>query len=106
VINTPKHMSTSWAAEESQRLLRNEPVGRRLHSVSVGLKATCLARQLGRDGDVLIAAAYLHDIGYSYELRRTDFHPLDGASTYATEATSAWRVSSLITLRPYTPLIS
>jgi putative nucleotidyltransferase with HDIG domain len=79
VINTPRHMSTRWAAKESQRLLRNEPVGRRLHSVSVGLKATCLARQLGRDGDVLIAAAYLHDIGYSYELRRTGFHPLDGA---------------------------
>lgn len=70
---------TDWAAGESQRLLKDEPVGRRLHTRAVGLKAACLARQLGRDGEVLIAAAYLHDIGYSSVLRRTGFHPLDGA---------------------------
>ena len=70
---------TNWAARESQRLLRDEPVGRWLHSRAVGLKARCLAHQLPRDGDVLIAAAYLHDIGYSCELRRTGFHPIDGA---------------------------
>jgi HD superfamily phosphodiesterase len=28
---------------------------------------------------VLIAAAYLHDIGYAPTLARTGFHPLDGA---------------------------
>jgi HD superfamily phosphodiesterase len=31
------------------------------------------------EGDVLLAAAYLHDIGYAPELARTGFHPLDGA---------------------------
>ena len=70
---------TDWAAEQSQRLLRNEPAGRRLHSRAVGLKAARLACHLETDGDVLVAAAYLHDIGYSRELRRTEFHPLDGA---------------------------
>ena len=31
------------------------------------------------DREVLIAAAYLHDIGYAPELVVTGFHPLDGA---------------------------
>jgi len=31
------------------------------------------------DREVLIAAAYLHDIGYARELVTTGFHPLDGA---------------------------
>ncbi|EGE45238.1 HD domain-containing protein [Streptomyces sp. SID4928] len=29
--------------------------------------------------DLLVAAAWLHDIGYAPELRETGFHPLDGA---------------------------
>src|SRR5262249_49857279 len=31
------------------------------------------------DRDLLVAAAWLHDIGYSEAVRRTGFHPLDGA---------------------------
>lgn len=31
------------------------------------------------DRDLLVAAAWLHDIGYAAELRETGFHPLDGA---------------------------
>jgi len=31
------------------------------------------------DGTYLIAAAYLHDIGYAPSLKKTGFHPLDGA---------------------------
>ncbi len=34
---------------------------------------------LGEDGDLLVAAAALHDIGYAPDLARTGFHPLDGA---------------------------
>ncbi|MEK6440910.1 HD domain-containing protein [Pseudonocardia sp. T1-2H] len=33
----------------------------------------------GGDGDRLVAAAWLHDIGYSPEIGHTRFHPLDGA---------------------------
>ncbi len=68
-----------WAAGEADRLLRHEPVSRRLHTRAVGLKAARLANRSRRGGDVLVAAAFLHDIGYSRELRRTGFHPLDGA---------------------------
>ncbi|GCE26416.1 metal-dependent phosphohydrolase, HD subdomain protein [Dictyobacter alpinus] len=31
------------------------------------------------DKKLLIAAAYLHDIGYAPQLQKTSFHPLDGA---------------------------
>jgi hypothetical protein len=31
------------------------------------------------EGEMLLAAAYLHDIGYAPTLARTGFHPLDGA---------------------------
>lgn len=31
------------------------------------------------DADVLVAAAYLHDLGYAPALALTGFHPLDGA---------------------------
>jgi len=42
------------------------------------------ARNLARwlvpeDREVLVAAAYLHDIGYAPEVAVTGFHPLDGA---------------------------
>ena len=36
-------------------------------------------RPFGPDGETLIAAAFLHDIGYAPELAMTGFHPLDGA---------------------------
>jgi hypothetical protein len=32
-----------------------------------------------REAELLLAAAYLHDVGYSPELAHSDFHPLDGA---------------------------
>jgi hypothetical protein len=42
------------------------------------------ARRVGldladEDRDVLVAAAYLHDIGYAASLNRLGFHPVDGA---------------------------
>lgn len=80
MIDTANQLKLAeWAAGDSQRLLRTEPVGRQLHTRTIGRKAASLARQLGRDGGVLTAAAYMHDIGYSCQLRRTGFHPLDGA---------------------------
>ena len=43
------------------------------------MQARSLAPILGDDADLLEAAAWLHDIGYSPELADTGFHPLDGA---------------------------
>jgi|tagenome__1003787_1003787.scaffolds.fasta_scaffold20938705_3 hypothetical protein len=56
------------------------PLGDRwLHTVGVGQCAAELADVLYLDADVLVAAAWLHDIGYARVALVTGFHPLDGA---------------------------
>jgi len=63
-------------------LARSEP-RRWDHVRGVGAKAEHLSRALfredSRDRDVLVAAGYVHDIGYAPGLRRTGLHQLDGA---------------------------
>lgn len=50
------------------------------HTVGVASRAASArsAVPVGQDA-VLVAAAWLHDVGYAPALRRTGFHPLDGA---------------------------
>jgi hypothetical protein len=49
------------------------------HSAGVAHRAERLAGTVpGGDAETLVAAAWLHDIGYCETLRRTGFHPLDG----------------------------
>lgn len=50
-----------------------------VHVAAVAKLADVVASRLDLDADVLVAAAWLHDIGYSQELADTGFHPLDGA---------------------------
>jgi putative nucleotidyltransferase with HDIG domain len=45
----------------------------------VARAAESVAHVVGDDGEVLICAAWLHDIGYAPDLARTGFHSLDGA---------------------------
>jgi hypothetical protein len=62
------------------RSLLAEPLPRRwAHTQGVASRAETLAPILGDDADLLHAAAWLHDIGYSPALATTGFHPLDGA---------------------------
>jgi HD superfamily phosphodiesterase len=69
---------SQWAAEESERLLA--PLGRRwTHSQAVAKRAGAVADVVAEDRDVLVAAAYLHDVGYAAPLVLVGFHPLDGA---------------------------
>jgi putative nucleotidyltransferase with HDIG domain len=59
-----------------------EPLGRRwVHVRAVAARAEELASSVPPgDREVLVAAAWLHDIGYSPEIDgHTRFHPLDGA---------------------------
>jgi HD superfamily phosphodiesterase len=68
-----------WAAELARKLLE-VPLRRRwAHVQGVAAQARFLAPILGDDANLLEAAAWLHDIGYSPELAGTGFHPLDGA---------------------------
>ncbi len=48
------------------------------HVQAVAAKAARLAPAYGSEGELPVAAAWLHDIGYAPELATTGFHPLDG----------------------------
>jgi hypothetical protein len=70
-----------WAAASAADML--EPLGRRwLHVQAVAKRAGELATALFDTTtavETLVAAAYLHDIGYAPAIAMTGFHPLDGA---------------------------
>lgn len=71
--------SPAWAERHSQEMLGGLPV-RWAHSVGVARKAAALGGRFRlEERDVLVAAAYLHDIGYAPALAVSGFHPLDGA---------------------------
>ena len=54
--------------------------GRWRHTQGVARRAAAAAAAVpAADRPVLVAAAWLHDIGYAEPLRRSGFHPLDGA---------------------------
>jgi HD domain len=69
-----------WAAFEAERRL--SPLGARwAHTQGVVRRARALAAIVPSvDRDVIVAAAYLHDVGDDPALEVTGFHPLDGAS--------------------------
>ena len=48
-------------------------------------RAQAVGATPGVDGDTLVSAAWLHDIGYAPSLVHTGFHPLDGARYLATQ---------------------
>src|SRR5215472_17701662 len=63
-------------------LAKSEPQ-RWHHARGVGVKAENLSKMIpledDQDHNVLVAAGYVHDIGYSPRLKRTGLHQLDGA---------------------------
>jgi HD superfamily phosphodiesterase len=68
-----------WA-EDTARTILQVPLPRRwAHTQGVAAQAWTLKSILGKDADLLAAAAWLHDIGYAPDLVDTGFHPLDGA---------------------------
>lgn len=70
---------TPWARGLARTLL-SEPLPRRwAHIQGVAARARSIAPALGDDADLLEAAAWLHDIGYSPGLVDTGMHQLDGA---------------------------
>jgi len=71
-------VSVNHARRLAKKLLRSRPE-RWEHTSGVAARAGELAGTIeGPDRRLLLAAAWLHDIGYSPEIRRTGFHPLDG----------------------------
>lgn len=45
----------------------------------MGHTAENIAQVVGDDAELLISAAWLHDIGYAPDLNKVGFHPIDGA---------------------------
>lgn len=72
-------VTVGWARRVAEAELGHELPRRWAHSRGVAAKATEVGRILGRDADLLTAAAVLHDVGYAPRLATTGFHPLDGA---------------------------
>jgi HD domain len=70
---------SEWAAQIARKLLQNQLPVRWAHTQRVAAQARSLSPILGENADLLEAAAWLHDIGYSPGLAVTGFHPLDGA---------------------------
>jgi putative nucleotidyltransferase with HDIG domain len=68
-----------WGEEIARKNLEIPLPRRWAHSQGVAARARHLATVLGQDAELVQAAAWLHDIGYSPELEMTGFHPLDGA---------------------------
>lgn len=76
---------TAAARAVSERLVA--PLGRRwLHVQAVAARAEQLVEVADAEQcEVLVAAAWLHDVGYAGELALTGLHPLDGAVYLAGE---------------------
>src|SRR6266700_3725054 len=70
----------AWTSSQAETLL--SPLGNRwLHVQGVARQAQHISEILNTpDQPYLIAAAYLHDIGYAPVLMKTQFHPIDGAN--------------------------
>jgi len=74
------HLSmVEWAAEQARSLL--PPLGNRwLHVQGVVEAAQWVGQAFDEENAAhLLAAAYLHDLGYAPALQKTGFHPLDSA---------------------------
>jgi putative nucleotidyltransferase with HDIG domain len=83
------------ARDLAHELLRDMP-GRWQHTVGVARRAEEVARTIGDDDpELLVAAAWLHDIGYAESLRDTGFHPLDGGR-YLLDSGWSHRLSALV----------
>jgi putative nucleotidyltransferase with HDIG domain len=71
---------TAKARDLAASLLYESLPRRWRHVQAVGTKAQRVSAVLAEaDREVLVAAAWLHDIGYAPPLVRSGFHPLDGA---------------------------
>jgi len=75
-----------WAVSTAERRLAPVLPRRWVHVQAVAAVAARLGAHLGDDGHTLVAAAWLHDVGYAPELAMTGFHPLDGARFLRDEA--------------------
>lgn len=94
-MTTGGHLA-AWARELARRHLDVDRFrdARWPHVRAAAAKAAELSPAFGPDGETLVAAVWLHDIGYAPELATTGFHPLDGARFLA--GLGAARIAGLV----------
>ncbi|MGW7134375.1 HD domain-containing protein [Streptomyces bobili] len=85
-----------WAYPLAESLLAQALPRRWKHCLGVAERARTIALVLGKDAELLEAAAILHDIGYAPDLAKTGFHPLDGARYLRDVAHGDDRVTNLV----------
>jgi len=73
------HTIAAWAEGLARSLLADSLPRRWSHVQGVAARVRTLKPSLGADAELLVAAAWLHDIGYLPELAHTGLHGLDGA---------------------------
>lgn len=72
-------MDPDEARRLAERLLADDSPRRWTHVCAVAEKAATVTDRLDLPAEVLVSAAWLHDIGYADEVSSSGFHPLDGA---------------------------
>src|SRR5215469_14148605 len=85
-------ITVNEAAELAEKMLAETLPRRWRHVQSVARRAKWVGKELSLPDD-LVAAAWLHDIGYVPELVETGFHPLDGARFLRRESVDGQVVS-------------
>lgn len=86
----------TWARERAAAFLEVPLPRRWAHVQGVADRAKQAAPMFpDAEGELLTAAAVLHDVGYSPEIAKTGFHPLDGARALS-EETSNTRLVALV----------
>lgn len=91
---------TSWVQDVAWGLLAKALPRRWAHVQGVASKAEHVAASLALSDEALVAAAWLHDVGYAPEVTDTGFHPLDGAR-YLAGAGVPERVVNLVARHSY-----
>ncbi len=93
-------MAVEEVRELARELLADALPRRWAHVQGVARQADHVALGLGTPADTLVAAAWLHDIGYAPAVKDTGFHPLDGAR-YLAGIDASKRVVNLIARHSY-----
>ncbi len=76
----PQPLDTPGGAAALAESLLPSLGNRWLHTQAVAARAREASAAVPEaERDLLVSAAWLHDLGYAPELRQTGFHPLDGA---------------------------
>jgi hypothetical protein len=69
----------AWAEKIARRKLETSENARWIHTQGVVLRAQTVLPLVGNDAELLLAAAFLHDIGYALNIRKTGNVGVDGA---------------------------